>query len=294
MHVTLSAERIPLRAGAIVTASDGRGTFALPWLGRTLLGTTDRDYEGPLDHVEPDAEAVDYLLDTAGEFFGIALHRDEVTGAYAGVRPLISGADNKKSVDISRRAELFETSSGLITITGGKLTTWRRMAKLAVDRLVERDGAQAECRTHEIPLGEPVDPGRPGRRAGRGRATRVSRWPPATATPLHDVLALAAGEPTLAEPLVDGLPDLAAEAAYAARREQATTLGDVLLRRTRLGLLDARASSSDAVGERVGEAMAPALGWDAQRIGRELEDWRAEARAEGIVGPGPLVLAEAS
>mgnify|MGYP003291360782 CR=1 FL=1 len=77
--------------------------------------------------------------------------------AYAGVRPLISTGDPKKSVDISRKAELYETSSGMITITGGKLTTWRRMAKLAVDRIVERDGRDAPCRTHEIPLGMAVE-----------------------------------------------------------------------------------------------------------------------------------------
>ena len=80
-----------------------------------------------------------------------------ITGAYAGVRPLISLGDDKKSVDISRKAELFETSSGMVTITGGKLTTWRRMAKMTVDRIVEREGREAPCRTHEIPLGQPID-----------------------------------------------------------------------------------------------------------------------------------------
>ena len=82
----------------------------------------------------------------------------DITGAYAGVRPLISTGDPKKSVDISRKAELYETSSGMITITGGKLTTWRRMAKMAVDRMVERDNQDAPCRTHEIPLGLAISP----------------------------------------------------------------------------------------------------------------------------------------
>src|SRR5207244_10562403 len=75
---------------------------------------------------------------------------------HAGVRPPIATFDPKKSVDISRKAELYETSSGMITITGGKLTTFRRMAKMAVDRLVEREARDAPCRTHEIPLGLPV------------------------------------------------------------------------------------------------------------------------------------------
>ena len=72
------------------------------------------------------------------------------------MRPLISTGDPKKSVDISRKAELYETSSGMVTITGGKLTTWRRMAKKTVDRIVERDGRDAPCRTHEVPLGMAV------------------------------------------------------------------------------------------------------------------------------------------
>src|SRR5207247_3753538 len=105
----------------------------------------------------PSDESIDYLLEAASAFFGLELTRADATGAYAGVRPLISTGDPKKSVDISRKAELYETSSGLLTITGGKLTTWRRMARLVVDRIVEREGREAPCRTEEIPLGMPVD-----------------------------------------------------------------------------------------------------------------------------------------
>src|ERR1700722_1473246 len=157
-HITLAHEDLPLVAGAIVPAGEGRTIFALPWLRPSLIGTTDNNYEGELEHVRPSADDVHYLLDAANEFFGTALAPADVTGAYAGVRPLISTGDTRKSVDISRKAELYETSSGLITITGGKLTTWRRMAKMAVDRLVERDGRNAPCRTQEIPLGQPIDP----------------------------------------------------------------------------------------------------------------------------------------
>src|SRR5439155_5748807 len=110
----------------------------------------DNDYDGDLEHVPPSAEDVSYLLSACNDFFGSSLGPEDVTGAYAGVRPLISTSDPKKSVDISRRAELYETSSGLVTITGGRLTTWRRMAKLAVDRIVEREGRDALCRTDEI------------------------------------------------------------------------------------------------------------------------------------------------
>src|SRR5205807_2568738 len=149
-HVLLSPETLPVEAGAIVPAPEGRTIFVLPWLGRVLVGTTDNDYEGDIEHVRPDPDDVDYLLDAVNAYFGSSLGVDDLTGAYAGVRPLISTGDPKKSVDISRKAELYETSSGMITITGGKLTTWRRMAKMAVDRLVERAARDAPCRTQEI------------------------------------------------------------------------------------------------------------------------------------------------
>ena len=157
-HVVIDHDKLPLNAAAIVPAGHGRSIFALPWLGQSLIGTTDKDYEGSLEHPQPDPDDVEYLLKAVNRFFETDLAVDDVVGAYAGVRPLISvEADSKKSVDISRKAELFETSSGLITITGGKFTTWRRMAKMVVNRLAEREFREAPCRTHEIPLGHPAD-----------------------------------------------------------------------------------------------------------------------------------------
>ena len=144
-------------AGAIAPAGGGRTIFVLPWLGQTLIGTTDNDYEGDLERVRPSEEDVGYLLDAVNAFFATALEPGDIAGAYAGVRPLISTGDPRKSVDISRKAELYETSSGMVTITGGKLTTWRRMAKMTVDRIVEREGRDAPCRTHQVPLGMAVE-----------------------------------------------------------------------------------------------------------------------------------------
>ena len=157
-HVTLAPDELPLgTAACIVPAGEDRTIFALPWYGRALIGTTDRDYDGDLTHVAPSADDIGYLLEAVNAFFGTSLGDGDVTGAFAGVRPLISTGDPRKSVDISRKAELYETSSGLLTITGGKLTTWRRMAKQVVDRMVEREGREAPCRTAEIPLGMPAD-----------------------------------------------------------------------------------------------------------------------------------------
>jgi glycerol-3-phosphate dehydrogenase len=287
-HITLRHEDLPLAAaGAIVPAGGGRTIFALPWLGRTLLGTTDNDYEGELDgvhHVPPSADDIDYLLDATNTYFGTSLRPDDLTGAYAGVRPLISTGDPKKSVDISRKAELYETSSGMVTITGGKLTTWRRMAKMTVDRLVEREARDAPCRTQQIPLGAPVEVSDLPRVDGvpeAAYAALAGRYGHAA----HDVLAVAREREELARPIVSDMPDLLAEVVYAARREQARSLGDVLLRRTRLGLLAGRElGANGAVAARVAAALAGELGWDEGERSTQLNAWDVEARAEGVVG----------
>jgi glycerol-3-phosphate dehydrogenase len=301
-HLTIRHEDLPLVGGAIVPAGSGRSIFALPWLGHTLVGTTDNDYEGPLDHIQPSGEDIAYLLDAINAFFGTELTPGQLTGAFAGVRPLISTGDPKKSVDISRKAELYETSSGMITITGGKLTTWRRMAKMTVDRLVERDARDAPCRTQEIPLGQAISveelPLVEGVPAASYQAL-ASRYGHAA----HDVLALASERGELAQPIVAGLPDLLAEAALAARREQARSIGDVLLRRTRLGLLAARELTDTRGGPgelapgarnapdscehpapvlRVGEVLARELQWSRERLELELDRFAEEAAAEGI------------
>ena len=285
-HITLSRERLPIRAGAIVPAGAGRSIFALPWLGRTLVGTTDNDYDGSLEHVPPSGDDIDYLLAACNSFFGESLTPADITGAYAGVRPLISTGDPKKSVDISRRAELYETSSGLITITGGKLTTWRRMAKMAVDQIVEREGRDAPCRTHEIPLGQPAAPEdleAPGAVEPESVEHLANRYGHAAQL----VLKVAAERPELAQRIVPELPDIGAEVAVAARYEQAAAVGDVLLRRTRLGILDARSLVDPAApgAPAAAAALAAELGWDAARVERELESWRGEAAAEGICVP---------
>jgi glycerol-3-phosphate dehydrogenase len=291
-HITVSRERLHVEVGVIVPAGSGRTIFVLPWLGRTLVGTTDNDYEGPLEHVPPSDEDVAYLLEALNNYFAADLGPADLTGAYAGVRPLISTGDPKKSVDISRRAELYETSSGLVTITGGKFTTWRRMAKSAVDRIVEREGREAPCRTHEIPIGQPEDPAALPEVPGVGEETRAhlaARYGHAA----RDVLRLAGAAPQLASRITPDLPDIAAEAAFAVGHEQARSLDDVLLRRTRLGILDARAlTAPDSEGARLAaRAIGGELGWDEQRIEQELRSWAEVARLEGLVPSGAAVAA---
>ncbi|HET7122173.1 MAG TPA: glycerol-3-phosphate dehydrogenase/oxidase [Solirubrobacterales bacterium] len=281
-HLLLSAEDLPMGSAAcIVPAGEGRMIFSLPWYGRTLVGTTDNDFEGDTAHPRPASDDIAYLLQAVNDFFGTSLGDSDLVGAYAGVRPLISTGDPRKSVDISRKAELYETSSGMLTITGGKLTTWRRMAKQTVDRLVEREGREAPCHTHEIPLGMPARPGDLEAPAGVGEeatAQLAFRYGHAA----RKVLDLARADPKLAEPIVPGRPDLLAEVVLAARHEQARSVADVLLRRTRLGILAAPQLRSAKSVRPLADALGAELGWSRHRRSREAEAWLEVAAQEGI------------
>ena len=283
-HLVFDRETLPVEAGVTYKGRDGRGLFAVPWLGSTLVGTTDNDYDGDIDHVRPDGEDLDYLLESVNRLCGTELTVDDAIGAYAGVRPLIATGDPKKSVDISRREELYETSSGMLTITGGKLTTWRAMAEQVVDRLVERDGLEAPCRTREIPLGLAIE---------AGDLPRVEGVPDGAYEALagrygyaaHRVLEVAAERGELAQPILPGRPDLIAEAVFALRHEQARSLADVLMRRTRLGLLAGRelCDPDRSATSRVARAMGDELGWDPARVASELEGFGTIAEVEGLV-----------
>src|SRR5689334_12772628 len=281
-HVTLSTDDLDIGSAACIVPAGGERTiFALPWYGRVLAGTTDNDYEGGIDHVPPSDDDIGYLLEALNAMFGTSLGPGDLTGAYAGVRPLISSGDPKKSVDISRKAELYETSSGMLTITGGKLTTFRRMAAQVVDRITERSGREAECRTDDIPLGMTARPadlqsevelpdGAKDQLAFRyGHAARA-------------VLDLCEQRPELAQPIAPGRPDLLGEVVIAARLEQARSVADVLLRRTRLGLVAAPQLRGGEAVERVARTLGEELGWGGSRVAEELDAWANVADAEGL------------
>jgi glycerol-3-phosphate dehydrogenase len=155
------------------------------------------------------------------------------------------------------------------------------MAKMTVDRIVERDGRDAPCVTHQVPLGMPVDAADLPRVDGvpeSAYAQLAGRYGHAA----HEVLRVAGERPELAVPIQPGMPDLLAEAAYAARHDQARTVGDVLLRRTRLALTAARevCAPGAAAPRAVAEVLAAELGCDAER---EAAAFREEAAAEGVV-----------
>lgn len=284
-HLLLPTESLDMgQAACVLPAGDGRSIFALPWYDRTLVGTTDLDYEGPLDSVEAPESDLEYLLDAVNDFFDASLTDSDVVGAYAGVRPLISTGDPKKSVDISRRAELYETSSGMLTITGGKLTTWRRMGQQVIDRVVERAGRNAPCLTAEIPLGMELAPAELDRPDGVSEES-ISQLAFRYGHQARSILDLARDDPALAAPVVPGRPDLMAEVAWAVDAQQARSLEDVFLRRTRLGLTAASDLAVPGAVRHVAELMGRKLGWGRRRRKAEQEAWVETVRRDGLA-PG--------
>ena len=245
VHVVVPRDRLPLHDAAILLPSrqgDGRSMFAIPFGEQTILGTTDTPYDGSLDALSLTGADLEYVLAAGNDVFGRALGADDVLGAWAGVRPLIRDSASASMKDVSRRHTLVEGAAGLLTITGGKLTTYRRMAKDVVDRVVERDGLRARCRTDEIPLGGTRDLALLGAEIGRAAASLGLSADVATVLVrqtgerAHEVLALVAGDPELGRQLSPAAPHIAAEVVHAARTEGAATLDDVFSRRMRLSL----------------------------------------------------------
>src|SRR5947199_5015515 len=153
IHLVVPHARLPVRHAVVMQARDRRSVFAVPRDGATYIGTTDTDHGPPVDHPEVTAGDVDYLLDAANRCFtGPPLAPTDVTGTWAGLRPLLH-EEGKRPSEISRKDEIMVSEAGLVSIAGGKLTTHRRMAERVVDLVVERLGRVAgACRTASVPL----------------------------------------------------------------------------------------------------------------------------------------------
>jgi glycerol-3-phosphate dehydrogenase len=286
VHVVVPRARVGNRAAWVLTAvRDGRVMFVIPWGEHSLIGTTDTDHEGGASTpptVEPDDVA--YLLDTVNHYApAAALTSADVVGAYAGLRPLIAPEDAPSPSAVSREEEIFESASGLLSIGGGKLTTYRLIARDVVDRVVRalaRVGRSdvGPCRTADVPLaGGTADVEALAESAARNdghglAAPALEHLAGRYGERVSEVLAAVRDDATLADPVLPDHPDRRAEIVAAVEHEWAVTLEDVLLRRTQLGLLDA-AGTAD-VADEVAALMAKRLGWS---------DEAARAAAEAYV-----------
>jgi glycerol-3-phosphate dehydrogenase len=303
IHITVPWDKVRNDIAAVVPArKDRRSIFVVPWPGadgtvggpgaRTYVGTTDTDFDGDIDDPQCTEDDIAYLLDALNGAIDTPVERSDVLGSWAGLRPLVRQAETGKTADMSRRHRVDASDSGVVTVTGGKLTTYREMAQDAVDvvaeQLREREGRGARrSTTARLALR-----GAQGWKDERSRDVWLADRYGGEARVIQ---AMIDAEPALGAPLVPGLPYRRAEALYAVRYEMATTLDDVLSRRTRARLLD-RDATADAAAE-VADLLGDELGWSADERARQTAAYREAARHErevpGLPGPAVLVSSDA-
>ena len=300
IHITLPWHKIRNEIAAVIAVpGDKRSVFVVPWGDFSFVGTTDTDYDGPVDDPQCTAEDIEYLLRAINGSVTTEITEADIVGTWAGLRPLVADPEaSGRTADLSRRHSVHRSDAGVVTITGGKLTTYREMAADAVDEIVEHvldpktlPKGHRRSRTKRLKLH-----GAEGYDALVASAATASPLGADVFTHLADrygsdtgaILALAENDPDLAAPLVPGLPYLRAEAIFAVRNEMARTIDDILSRRTRARLL-ARDDSAVAAPS-VAALIGPELGWDDAEQSRQVAEYVRQI-AEERTAPGlPEVL----
>jgi glycerol-3-phosphate dehydrogenase len=278
VHISVPLSKVQNDIAVVIPVlKDKRSIFVVPWGDRVYVGTTDTDYEGPLDRPTCTKADIAYLLDAVNAFLTEPLGTGDILGTWAGLRPLVASAHSERTADLSRRHKVTRSESGVVTVTGGKLTTYRRMAADTVDAVVDQLGdRQAKSRTKKLPLRGSIGAGalsEPGAAARFGLDDAVlEHLAKRYGSEARTVAAMIAADPSLAEPLIVSLPYLRAEAVYAARYEMAHNVEDVLARRTRALLLARDECSAGA--DDVAALLAPELGWDQAESARQAATFR--------------------
>lgn len=305
VHITVPWDKVRNDIAVIIPVpKDKRSLFVVPWgpksdgtFTHTYIGTTDTDYQGPIDDPQCTKDDIDYVLRALNASVTTGITADDVTGVWAGLRPLVKqvnaedgtgkGGKAARTADLSRRHVVLTSESGIITVTGGKLTTYREMAQDTVDaalKILEKNSAilkkTHKCRTKNLKLHgargykEPRTEGSPEAHLGRRYGTDVST-----------IQQIIAQDSRLSETLIPNLPYIKAEAIYSVVHEMALTLDDILSRRTRALLFDREATRQAA--QSVAELVAPYACWDEQRIQQEVLAFHEICEHEATMGTLP-------
>jgi glycerol-3-phosphate dehydrogenase len=283
VHLVVPRDRIQSSTGMIMR-TETSVLLVIPWGRHWIIGTTDTDWTLDKAHPAASSRDIDYLLERANEVLSRPLSREDVEGVYAGLRPLLAG-ENELTSQLSREHVVTHPVPGLVVVAGGKYTTYRVMAKDAVDEVARAlDFRVADCCTDEVPL-----VGAEGYRAAwnaRARTAvraglhvaRVEHLLGRYGSRIDEVLSLLEEDRELARPLSGAEDYLAAEVVYAAAYEGARHLDDVLARRTRISIEAFDRGVSSAA--HVARLMAGVLGWSEQQQDREVEHYLARVEAE--------------
>ena len=257
----------------IPVPGDRRSLFLVPWIPNydgtyqyTYVGTTDTDYQGSIDDPQCTSVDINYVLKALNAAVMTNISADDVTAVWSGLRPLVKSVNGEKissrTADLSRRHKVSKSKSGVITIAGGKLTTYRKMAQDTIDEALTQLQKSAKCKTKNLKLiGATTSTPKTNAKSAMHLAARFGT----EASLIHEMIA---ENPSLGEQLIAGLPYLKAEAVFAVKYEMARTLDDILSRRTRARIINRRASVASA--RAVAELIAPLLNWGEQEINNQV------------------------
>jgi glycerol-3-phosphate dehydrogenase len=271
VHVSVPRQRLPADVAAVFNVPhDRRSVFVVPFDDApfTYVGTTDTAYLGSLEEPTCTPDDVAYLLDAVNASTSSDLRADDVTGVWAGLRPLLAPVKGKalkeRTADLSRRHRVSDSGDGVIHVTGGKWTTYRQMAQDAVDALAPYVEHLARVRTKSLAL-HGVSAWRP---TGELETHLYHRFGSDTKT----ILEMVQSDPSLGDTVIEGQLYIGAEFVFSARREMATSLVDLLTRRTRAHLYDARATL--AAAPRIAQLVAADMGWNEGETASQVESYR--------------------
>ncbi|ONI74495.1 glycerol-3-phosphate dehydrogenase [Kribbella sp. ALI-6-A] len=283
IHLVVPKDRIQSSTGMILR-TEKSVLFVIPWGRHWLIGTTDTDWNLDKAHPAATSKDIEYLLEHVNSVLTTPLTREDVEGVYAGLRPLLAG-ESESTSKLSREHVVAHAAPGLVVVAGGKYTTYRVMAKDAIDAVANAlDGRVPKCTTKTIPLvGADGYPALWNQRHLIARQSglhvaRIEHLLNRYGALIHEVLQLVEEDPSLGEQLPGTQDYLKAEVVYAARSEGARHLDDVLARRTRISIeaWDRGVGAADAAAR----LMAPVLGWDEATIEREVSFYQRRVQSE--------------
>ncbi len=283
IHLVVPRDRIQLDTGLILR-TESSVLFVIPWGRHWILGTTDTDWKLSKSHPAASSRDIDYLLDRLNEVLVTPLSREDVEGVYAGLRPLLAG-ESEQTSKLSREHLVAMPVPGLVVVAGGKYTTYRVMARDAIDRATGAlEQKVADCVTAQTPLLGAEGYAALWNQRRTLAATsglhlaRIEHLLHRYGTLIHEPLELLAKRPELAEPLPNADDYLQLEVVYAALAEGALHLDDILTRRTRISIeaWDRGLAAAEPAARLMGEV----LGWDDDRREREVEYYRRRVAAE--------------
>ncbi len=279
VHVTVPWHKVRNDIAVVIPVpKDKRSLFVVPWVPNgdgtykyTYIGTTDTDYKGPVDEPQCTKDDIDYVLRALNASVTTNVTHDDVLAVWSGLRPLVTTSSDSKAAartaDLSRRHSVSTSTNGMVTVTGGKLTTYREMAEDAVDEVDSLLGTSGRCRTKRLKL-RGHEGFRPVERPDWLTDATIDHLDNRYGSDAGRIIEIAKNDPQLARPLVDGLPYLRAEAVYSVTHEMALSLDDIMTRRTRARLFDRRATVNAASD--TARLVAPLLSWSEADIDREV------------------------